>query len=59
MMDPNVPATCGEEMDAFSRKWRRCLNWRAGRLKKAKNAYRKRCRQKARLEIARLQGENV
>ena len=40
----------GDEYDAFT-KWRRCLHWRSGEIKKIKRGYHKRVRKEHRRHI--------
>jgi hypothetical protein len=47
----NRGAANGDEWDAFSRRSRRLINWRAGEVKRIKRGYSKRMRKGARLEL--------
>lgn len=51
MVERRIPLGCGDEHDAFSRRWRRMLGWRAGTLKSIKNGYRRRLRRAHRREL--------
>jgi hypothetical protein len=56
MMETRIPLKSGDEYDAFSKRWRRMVGWKAGTIKAVKNGYRRRIRRGARKDIqARLQ----
>lgn len=49
-MEQRIPLKDGHEYDAFSRRWRKMLGWKAGTLKAVKNGYRRRLRRVAKAD---------